>query len=115
MRCRSFLPQRKCPGLGGASRRVIRCSEGDYYQHGWREDLVSGAKHQLDGLQQSVGTKAEQLIVAGDVPHTVCAQAEELRADVLVIGRSSESGLLGRLRTNAYAIIRGAHCPVISV
>jgi len=55
------------------------------------------------------------LVVAGDVPHTVCAQAEELGADVLVIGRSSESGLLGRLRTNAYAIIRGAHCPVVSV
>jgi len=94
---------------------ALALAEGDYYQHGWREDLVSGAKHQLDRLQQSVGTKAEQLIVAGDVPHTVCAQAEELRADVLVIGRSSESGLLGRLRTNAYAIIRGAHCPVISV
>ena len=90
-------------------------AEEDYYQHGWREDLVSGAKHQLDGLQQSVGTKAEQLIVAGDVPHTVCSQAEELGADVLVIGRSSGSGLLGRLRTNAYAIIRGAHCPVASV
>ena len=90
-------------------------AEEDDYQQGWREDLASGAKHQLDGLQQSVGTKAEQLVVAGDSPHTVCAQAEELRADVLVIGRSSESGLLGRLRTNAYAIIRGTHCPVVSV
>jgi nucleotide-binding universal stress UspA family protein len=90
-------------------------AEEDYYQQGWREDLASGAKHQLDGLQQSVGTKAEQLVVAGDVPHAVCAQTEELDADVLVIGRSSESGLLGRLRTNAYAIIRGAHCPVVSV
>ena len=90
-------------------------AEEDYYQQDWREDLASGARDQLDGLQQSVGTKAEQLIVAGDVPHTVCAQAEELGADVLVIGRSSESGLLGRLRTNAYAIIRGAHCPVVSV
>ncbi len=90
-------------------------AEEDYYQPGCREDLVCGAKHQLEGLQQSVGTKAEQLIVAGEVPHTVCARAEELGADVLVIGRSSESGLLGRLRTNAYAIIRGSHCPVVSV
>jgi nucleotide-binding universal stress UspA family protein len=91
--------------LGGPSRRGIRCSplsdhsiqalapaEEDYYQQDWREDLASGARDQLDGLQQSIGTKAEQLVVAGDVPHTVCAQAEELGADVLVIGRSSESG-----------------------
>lgn len=90
-------------------------AEEDYYQQDWREDLATGGRDQLDRLQQSVGTKAEQLVVAGDVPHTVCAQAEELGADVLVIGRSSESGLLGRLRTNAYAIIRGAHCPVVSV
>ena len=90
-------------------------AEEDYYQQDWREELASGAKNQLDRLLESVGTKAEQVIVAGDVSHTVCAQAEELGADVLVIGRSSESGLLGRLRTNAYAIIRGARCPVVSV
>lgn len=90
-------------------------AEEDYYKRDWRAELASGARDQLDRLQQSVGTKAEQLIVAGDVPHAVCAQAEELGADILVIGRSSESGLLGRLRTNAYAIIRGALCPVVSV
>ena len=95
--------------------QALAPAEEDYYEQDWREDLASGARDQLDGLQQSIGTKAEQLVVAGDVPHTVCAQAEELGADVLVIGRSSESGLLGRLRTNAYAIIRGAHCPVVSV
>jgi nucleotide-binding universal stress UspA family protein len=94
---------------------ALTAAEEDYYKPDWRAELASGARDQLDRLQQSVGTKAEQLIVAGDVPHAVCAQAEELGADVLVIGRSSESGLLGRLRTNAYAIIRGAHCPVVSV
>jgi len=78
-----------------------------YYQQDWREELASGARDQLQGLQRSVGTKAEQLVVARDALHTVCAQAKGLGADVLVIGRSSESGLLGRLRTNAYAIIRG--------
>ncbi len=82
---------------------ALTAAEEDYYKRDWRAELASGARDQLDRLQQSVGTKAEQLIVAGDVPHAVCAQAEELGADVLVIGRSSESGLLGRLRTNAYA------------
>ena len=90
-------------------------AEEDYYQPGWREDLAGRAKGQLDGLQQRVGTKAERLIVAGDVPRTVCAQAEELGADVLVIGRSSDSGLVGRLRANAYSIIRQSRCPVVSV
>ena len=38
-----------------------------------------------------------------------------LRADVLVIGRGSAAGVFGRLRTNAYAIIRQSPCPVVSV
>jgi nucleotide-binding universal stress UspA family protein len=90
---------------------ALAAAEEDYYQQDWREGLASGARDQLDALQQSVGTKAEPLVVAGDVPHTVCAQAEQLGADVLVIGRSSEPGLVGRLRTNAYAIIPGVALP----
>ena len=38
-----------------------------------------------------------------------------LPADVLVIGRGSAAGMFGRLRTNAYAIIRQSPCPVVSV
>jgi nucleotide-binding universal stress UspA family protein len=41
--------------------------------------------------------------------------ADKSYVDVLVIGRSPDLGLLGRLRTHAYAIIREAPCPVISV
>jgi len=38
-----------------------------------------------------------------------------LPADLLVIGRGSASGVFGRLRTNAYAIIRQSPCPVLSI
>jgi hypothetical protein len=33
------------------------------------------------------------------------------KADPLVIGRGRDSGLVGRLRANAYAILREAPCP----
>ena len=45
----------------------------------------------------------------------ICAAAARVQADALVIGRGSAAGLFGRLRTNAYAIIRQAPCPVVSV
>jgi nucleotide-binding universal stress UspA family protein len=41
--------------------------------------------------------------------------AQAHNADLLVIGRGSAAGLFGRLRTNAYAIIRQSPCPVVSV
>jgi nucleotide-binding universal stress UspA family protein len=55
------------------------------------------------------------LVEAGEPAKTICAAAERVSADVLVIGRGSAAGVYGRLRTNAYAIIRQSPCPVVSV
>jgi nucleotide-binding universal stress UspA family protein len=66
-------------------------------------------------LQENVGTKAEAFIDSGDAPSVVCRLAEEHKADLLVIGRGSASGIFGRLRANAYSIIRQSSCPVVSV
>jgi len=41
--------------------------------------------------------------------------AASRRADLLVIGRGAESGLVGRLRANAYAILRESPCPVATI
>jgi hypothetical protein len=41
--------------------------------------------------------------------------AETIRADLVVIGRHPDTGILGRLRQHAYAIVREAPCPVVSV
>ena len=90
-------------------------SQEDYYRRDWRDTHARQAQEDLNQMLKSAGAAAEALVVAGEAPSAVCSQAKELCADVLVIGRSSESGLLGRLRTNAYAIIRSAHCPVVSV
>jgi nucleotide-binding universal stress UspA family protein len=45
----------------------------------------------------------------------VKAIADETYADLVVIGRSPDTGVLGRLRTHAYALIRESPCPVISI
>jgi hypothetical protein len=41
--------------------------------------------------------------------------ASQLEADLVVIGREAFHGVLGRLRTIAYSIIRQSSCPVMSV
>ena len=70
---------------------------------------------EIDGLQKRLGTAAEVVLAGGDPPKVVCSEAERLGADLLVIGRGSAGGVFGRLRTNAYAIIRGSASPVVSV
>jgi nucleotide-binding universal stress UspA family protein len=59
--------------------------------------------------------EAEVYVDGGEVATVVRRAAVLFQSELLVIGRSPEAGLLGRLRANAYAIIRQSPCPVLSV
>ena len=85
-------------------------TEGD-----WRTQVRATVEDEFARLQAITGARAETLIQAGEPAHVICAVATRRKADLLVIGRGSAAGVFGRLRTNAYAIIRQSPCPVVSV
>jgi nucleotide-binding universal stress UspA family protein len=66
-------------------------------------------------LQQRVGTSVAVRVEGGDPAAVLRNTALELDADLVVIGRSAASGLLGRLSKNSYAIVSHSPCPVVSV
>jgi len=66
-------------------------------------------------LLRKLSIAGEILIEEGDPAQVVRAAAIRRNADVVVIGRSPREGVLGRLRPNAYSIVRDAPCPVVSV
>lgn len=88
---------------------------GEYFDPDWRIHLAEQARGEIAKLQEQASSRAEVLIEDGDAPRVVCSAAKRLGADVLVIGRGSAAGVFGRLRTNAYSIIRQSPCPVVSV
>ncbi|MBI3666949.1 MAG: universal stress protein [Acidobacteria bacterium] len=88
---------------------------GQFFAPEWRAAVLERATEEIAQLQQSLGTQAEIYVESGDVAKVVRQAAERFGADLLVVGRSAASGLAGRLRTNAYAIIRESPCPVVSV
>jgi nucleotide-binding universal stress UspA family protein len=77
--------------------------------------LVTTARTDIDELVQRVGAQPKVRIEGGDPANVVRQVAEEEAADMVVIGRGSASGGLGRLRSHAYAVIRTSPCPVVSV
>ncbi len=81
----------------------------------WGADVREAAGRELQRLKSAVNVEAEDMIEAGDPAKVVCAAALRVEADALVIGRGSAAGMFGRLRANAYAIIRQSPCPVVSV
>ena len=73
------------------------------------------ASRRIEQLQKSAGSHALATIAIGPVKDMLTEEARKLRADVLMIGRSPQSGALGRLRDLSYAVVRDAPCPVLSV
>jgi nucleotide-binding universal stress UspA family protein len=79
------------------------------------EMLLRCARDKIERLRRKVGCKAEVHVEAAEAVSCLRDVARKTYADVLVIGRSVNGLLHGRLRTHAYAIIRESPCPVISV
>jgi nucleotide-binding universal stress UspA family protein len=73
------------------------------------------AQERSDEFQRRAGTTAEVFLEQGPVAEVVRHAAASQKADLVVIGRHENPGLLGRLRGNAYAVVRESPCPVVSV
>ena len=89
--------------------------QGYYFSPEWRKTVVDAAEAKLAALQKNAGTQAEVNLTLGPAPEMVCAEARNQHADLLVIGRGLNAGILGRLTSAAYALIRQSPCPVVSV
>jgi nucleotide-binding universal stress UspA family protein len=76
---------------------------------------AASAHEYIQCLQRKLSAAGEVLIEEGNPAQVVQAAANRRNADVVVIGRSPREGVSGRLRTNAYSIVRDAPCPVVSV
>ncbi|MDQ2899426.1 MAG: universal stress protein [Acidobacteriota bacterium] len=88
----------------------------EYFDEKLHQALIEAARSELVDLQKESGAGAEEIWVeAGSVSKKVRSAALQFGADLIVIGRGLLDAPFGRLRTNAYAIIRDAPCPVLSV
>lgn len=80
-----------------------------------QEEMCQGARAKLEAVQQSAGIKAPLQVVVGRVAEAVTEEARQQGADLILMGRGLLRSPLGRLRSNAYAMIQLSPCPVVSV
>ncbi len=88
---------------------------GDSNDDTFREFLFKTAHMGIARLQEEAGTTFPVCVRAGKPEHVIHDVAQDLRADLVLIGRGVLNHPLGRLRTHAYSIIRESPRPVISV
>jgi nucleotide-binding universal stress UspA family protein len=81
------------------------------------EGLRDAAREQLDRLQVPHGNvRAERRMAEGDAVEAILGMAQEVQADLLVMGTHGRTGL-GRLLMGSVAeqVVRQAPCPVLTV
>jgi len=81
----------------------------------FEQTLRNDARAAIEHLQRSIGNTSSLCVGVGDAAQVVRAEAERHNTDLIIIGRGTLQRTMGRLRTNAYGIIRHAPCPVLSV
>lgn len=72
-------------------------------------------QERLATLAKEVSLDAEFVIECGEPHKVVPAKARLLGADLVIVGRGCSNHVAGRLRAQAYGIVRQAPCPVLSV
>jgi nucleotide-binding universal stress UspA family protein len=86
-----------------------------YFYEEMQQALAEAAREQLAGIERRPGRDFIAHVESGGISKAVRQFALDHHADLIVIGRGTLQAPLGRLRSNAYAIIRDAPCPVLSV
>ena len=102
------------------SARVVEWA--NHLAHAYQAELMllhvgsdAQAQHTLEELKKHAKARGTVRVEQGEAAKTVPEVARKWGADLVVIGRKAEIGLLGRLEMTAYSIIRQSPCPVVSV
>jgi nucleotide-binding universal stress UspA family protein len=77
--------------------------------------LFDIARKNVERLKADAGTKLDIRLRLGPVGYVVREAALEQGANLMLVGRGAIQKGFGRLHSSAYAIIREAPCPVISI
>lgn len=89
---------------------------GTWYPAESRQEIERAARERVQALMQEAGVEQAEVHVASDHPvDYVPAVADKTYADILVVGRTPRRGIFGKRFSDAFALIREAPCPVISV
>jgi len=105
----------------GAELHVVHASPDDgagaaqYMDPTWRIEVAHMLKSRLEESVKAADADAIVHVVPGEPAKVIRQVAEEVNANLVVLGRHLDKSLFGRLRTHSYAIVRESPCPVLSL
>jgi len=105
----------------GAELHVVHASPDDgagaaqYMDPTWRIDVAHMMRKRLEATVIEAAATATVHVIPGEAAKVIRQVAEEVNANLVILGRHLDQSFLGRLRTHSYAIVRESPCPVLSL
>jgi len=80
------------------------------------QELLDVASRQMTSLGERLGVvEADRRVEIGNTGHTILRVAEEIGADLILVGSHGRHGLAALLGSTARSVLNGARCDVLAV
>ncbi len=94
---------------------ALEWAAADWFPPDTQQLVQEAARERLQKLVDKVGCGAEIHVQGLNPESAIFDVIEDVKGDLLILGRSVSHGLFGGLHQDAFSLIRGASCPVVSV
>ena len=81
----------------------------------YRQDLIDAGHAHMRGLKDRMNLDVPDVVIDAGVADGVREEIVRRKADLLVVGRGHDQGIVSRVWSRLYSIVRDSPCPVLSI
>jgi nucleotide-binding universal stress UspA family protein len=81
----------------------------------YRQDLIDAAHLHMRGLKERLKLDVPDAVIDAGIADGIREEIVRRKADLLVVGRGHDQGIVSRVWSRLYSIVRDSPCPVLSI
>jgi nucleotide-binding universal stress UspA family protein len=81
----------------------------------YRQDLIDAGHSHMRGLKDRLNLDVPDVVIDAGIADGIHEEIVRRKGDLLVVGRGHDQGIVSRVWSRLYSIVRDSPCPVLSV
>ena len=81
----------------------------------YRQDLIDAGHTHMRGLKDKLNLDVPDVVIDAGMSDGIREEIVRRKADLLVVGRGHDQGIVSRVWSRLYSIVRDSPCPVLSI
>jgi len=81
----------------------------------YRQDLIDAAHTHLRDLKARLNLDAPDIVIHAGIADGIHEEVVRRKADLVIVGRGHDQGIISRVWSRLYSIVRDSPCPVLSI